>query len=271
MIAPMRTLSLSIALRSAAVALSMLAGLGARPTAAQQAVPEIRFDANVDFLKLPANMYLGEVAGVAIDARRHLFVFTSAPGAQHAARRGGRAAVRVRARRRVHPRDRQGSLRFRVRAHRAHRQRRQYLGDGRRHEHDHEVRAGRAECSWCSAGVRKRSRRRRSRAPGQLPRPRWGTFNRPTDVAWDRERQHLRRRRLQQLARREDRQERPLGENVGRARQRGRVSSTSCTRSPTTRRATSTSPIARTAAFRCSIRTARSCGSSRSTCRSRSR
>src|SRR5574338_488944 len=40
------------------------------------AVPEIRFDASVDFLKLPADTYLGEVAGVAIDARRHLYVFS---------------------------------------------------------------------------------------------------------------------------------------------------------------------------------------------------
>src|SRR5438046_7684194 len=44
--------------------------------AAQQAVPEIRFDGNVDFLKLPTNVYLGEVAGVAVNSKRHVFVFT---------------------------------------------------------------------------------------------------------------------------------------------------------------------------------------------------
>ena len=72
----MRTLTLSIALRSA-VALGVLAGLGAMPTAAsaQQPVPEIRFDATTDFLKMPANTYLGEVAGVTIDARKHVYVF----------------------------------------------------------------------------------------------------------------------------------------------------------------------------------------------------
>ncbi|HZI42652.1 MAG TPA: hypothetical protein VFD67_13135, partial [Gemmatimonadaceae bacterium] len=43
---------------------------------AQQAVPEIPFDASVDVLKLPTGMYLGEVAGVAIDGRRHLYVFS---------------------------------------------------------------------------------------------------------------------------------------------------------------------------------------------------
>jgi len=44
--------------------------------AAQSPVPEIRFDATTDFLKLPPNLYLGEVAGVAMDARRHLFVYS---------------------------------------------------------------------------------------------------------------------------------------------------------------------------------------------------
>jgi len=43
---------------------------------AQQQVPEIPYDASVDFLKLPAGTNLGEVAGVAIDARRHLYVFS---------------------------------------------------------------------------------------------------------------------------------------------------------------------------------------------------
>ena len=43
---------------------------------AQPSVPEIRFDANVDLLKLPANLYLGEVSGVALNSQRHIFVFT---------------------------------------------------------------------------------------------------------------------------------------------------------------------------------------------------
>ena len=41
-----------------------------------QSVPEIRFDATADFLKLPPNVHFGEVAGVAMDARRHFFVFS---------------------------------------------------------------------------------------------------------------------------------------------------------------------------------------------------
>ena len=66
--------------------LSILA-LTANAASAQQQVPEIPFDASVDFLKLPAGMNLGEVAGVAIDARRHLYVFSRTGLTQHGARR----------------------------------------------------------------------------------------------------------------------------------------------------------------------------------------
>ncbi len=38
-------------------------------------VPEIKFRASADFLKLPPNMYLGEVSGVAVDSKKNVFVF----------------------------------------------------------------------------------------------------------------------------------------------------------------------------------------------------
>jgi DNA-binding beta-propeller fold protein YncE len=38
-------------------------------------VPEIPFDGNVNFLKLPPDMYLGEPSGVAINSKKHIFVF----------------------------------------------------------------------------------------------------------------------------------------------------------------------------------------------------
>jgi DNA-binding beta-propeller fold protein YncE len=41
-----------------------------------QAVPEIPFDSVPNFLKLPANMYLGEAAGVAVNSKGHVFVFS---------------------------------------------------------------------------------------------------------------------------------------------------------------------------------------------------
>ncbi len=56
------------------VAAAAAAALGASLFA--QSVPEITYDANADFLTLPANTYIGEVAGVATNSRGHLFVYT---------------------------------------------------------------------------------------------------------------------------------------------------------------------------------------------------
>jgi DNA-binding beta-propeller fold protein YncE len=39
-------------------------------------VPEIAYDGSADFLKLPSDIYLGEVAGVATNSRGQLFVYT---------------------------------------------------------------------------------------------------------------------------------------------------------------------------------------------------
>lgn len=54
-------------------ALSMLL---AAPSFAQQTVPDIPFDSVANFLKLPAGMNFGEVPGVAVNSRGHVFVFT---------------------------------------------------------------------------------------------------------------------------------------------------------------------------------------------------
>ena len=50
--------------------------LVAAPAVAQQSVPEIPFDSVADFLKLPAGMNFGEVPGVAVNSKGHVFVFT---------------------------------------------------------------------------------------------------------------------------------------------------------------------------------------------------
>src|ERR1700731_4094824 len=51
---------------------------------AQQSVPEIRFQAQTDFFKLPPDLYFGEAAGVAVNSKGHVFVFsrggTTGPG-----------------------------------------------------------------------------------------------------------------------------------------------------------------------------------------------
>ncbi len=41
-----------------------------------QSVPELSFDSVPNFLKLPADIYLGEAAGVAQNSKGHIFVFT---------------------------------------------------------------------------------------------------------------------------------------------------------------------------------------------------
>ena len=43
--------------------------------AQQSPVPEIPYQSVPDFLKLPDNMYLGEVSGVAVNSKGHIFVF----------------------------------------------------------------------------------------------------------------------------------------------------------------------------------------------------
>jgi DNA-binding beta-propeller fold protein YncE len=54
--------------------ISILAFTG--PLYAQQPVPEIQFRSVPNFLKLPPDMYLGEVAGVAVNSMGHIFVFS---------------------------------------------------------------------------------------------------------------------------------------------------------------------------------------------------
>lgn len=43
---------------------------------AQQSVPEIKFQAQTDFFKLPPDIYFGEAAGVAVNSKGHIFVFS---------------------------------------------------------------------------------------------------------------------------------------------------------------------------------------------------
>src|ERR1700694_3437407 len=43
---------------------------------AQQTVPEIKFDSVPNPLKLPADLHFGEVSGVAVNSKGHVFVFS---------------------------------------------------------------------------------------------------------------------------------------------------------------------------------------------------
>src|SRR5205814_3790327 len=55
--------------------------LAARPFA-QQNVPELPFDSVPNFLKLPPGVNFGEVPGVAVNSKGHVFVFTRSNSAQ---------------------------------------------------------------------------------------------------------------------------------------------------------------------------------------------
>jgi len=50
--------------------------LAATVFAQQPSVPEIRYRSLPDFLKLPADMYFGEVVGVSLNSKGHIFVFS---------------------------------------------------------------------------------------------------------------------------------------------------------------------------------------------------
>ena len=50
----------------------------AAPAFPQTSTPEIAYDSVPDFLKLPKDLYLGETAGVAVNSKGHVFVFSRA-------------------------------------------------------------------------------------------------------------------------------------------------------------------------------------------------
>jgi len=56
--------------------LATLSVLFCSPLLAQQQVPVIAFDSVPNLLKLPKNLYLGEVTGVAVNSKGHIFVFS---------------------------------------------------------------------------------------------------------------------------------------------------------------------------------------------------
>ncbi|PYP89902.1 MAG: 6-bladed beta-propeller [Blastocatellia bacterium AA13] len=54
----------------------LLTLLAAAAFAQQPSIPEIQFDTVPNLLKLPADIYLGEAAGVALNSKGHIFVYT---------------------------------------------------------------------------------------------------------------------------------------------------------------------------------------------------
>src|SRR5215471_14291800 len=50
--------------------------MSAQAVAQQAATPEIPYESMPNVLKLPADLYLGEVPGVAVNSKGHIFVYT---------------------------------------------------------------------------------------------------------------------------------------------------------------------------------------------------
>jgi len=56
------------------IALALVLGFSSFAVAQSSSVPEIPYRSVPDFLKLPSDMYLGEVSGVAVNSKQHIFV-----------------------------------------------------------------------------------------------------------------------------------------------------------------------------------------------------
>ena len=173
---------------------------------AQQSVPEIPFESVPDFFKLPPGMNFGEVPGVAVNSKGHIFVFTRSNSANGPAYAPAAAQLfEFGPQRRIPARDRQGALRLVGSAQRAHRQGRQHLGHRQRLRHDHQVQSGGPR----RVGLRppRRKGRDEDAKPWEHPDPPLpaidGLFRQPTDVTWDSEGNIYITRRIREFARRE--------------------------------------------------------------------
>jgi DNA-binding beta-propeller fold protein YncE len=163
----------------------VLIAVAAASAPAQQPVPEIPFDGNVDFLKLPPTMHFGEVAGVAMNSKRHLFVYV---------RTGERSSVHGATAAQLFEFGPDGAFI------------REIGKDLYGFAFAHTVRVDKDDNLWVTdegtnmvmrlnpAGrvtmvLGRRDESVEAPAPpvpeGGRPRPRWGAFNRPTDVAFD--------------------------------------------------------------------------------------
>jgi hypothetical protein len=70
-----REIVVIMTVQSISIAAAVVLALGAS-LVAQTAAPDISFDTNAEFLKTPAGVYVGEVAGVGATAKGQIFVYT---------------------------------------------------------------------------------------------------------------------------------------------------------------------------------------------------
>ena len=242
----------------------------AGPAMAQQSAPEIPFNSVPDFPKLPPGMNFGEVPGVAVNSKGHVFVFTRSNSANGPAYAPAAAQLlEFDRQRRVRRRNRQGPLRLVVRPQRAHRQGRQHLGDRQGLGHDRQVQPGRPR----RLGVRppqgiggRRDRSRGSTSSRRCPPSTACSASRPTSPGIPQGNIYITDGYINSRVAKYDKNgdwvkswgEKGTGPGQFRtaARDRDRQATT-----------TSMSATAPTAASRCSTPTASFCACSRSTCR----
>ncbi|MEP6765563.1 MAG: 6-bladed beta-propeller, partial [Gemmatimonadaceae bacterium] len=170
---------------SAAALLVLLTQIAISPGAsAQAAVPEIAFEGNVNPLTLPIGFNFGEVMGVSLNSQKHLFVFS---------RTGERSTVHGASASQLFEFDATGKYL------------REIGKDLYGFAFAHTVRIDKDDNIWATdegtnmiikfspAGKVLMVLGRREEAveaapvlpPGTEPRPGWGSFNRPADIAWD--------------------------------------------------------------------------------------
>ena len=154
---------------------------------AQQPVPEIPFDGDINFLKLPADLHLGEVSGVAVNSKG-----TSSSSSAATAPPGRRTARPRRVLLEFGPDGKfireigQEPVRVVLCARRTRRQGRQHLGHRQGLGHGRQVQSRGPRRPWSSGARRKRRTRPSAWTRVNPPRPPIdGQFRQPTDVAWD--------------------------------------------------------------------------------------
>ena len=161
--------------------------LSPRFSLADETVPAIAYDSVRNPLHLPRDIYFGEVSGVALNSKGHVFVLSRGNTTGPAYGAAATQLLEFGAGRPIPARDRPQPLRLVVRAYREGRSARQHLGDRQGLGHGDQVHARRPRRRWCSAA----SRRRRTRRPAPLKHPNpplpaeHGRFRQVTDVAWD--------------------------------------------------------------------------------------
>ena len=246
---------------------ALLVLLGA-PMFAQPRVPDLPFESVPDFFKLPPGMNFGEVSGVAVNSKGHVFVFTrsnSAHGPAYApaaaqllefgpkgefVREIGKGlygwsfahTVRIDKDDNIWAVDKGSDMVIK-------------FNPGRPRDAGVRTPEGIGGRGDQAVGARRSAAAARGRPVPPADRCRLGLG-----------RQHLHQRRLRQLPRREVRQERRLGEVVGRARHAARAVQPAARDRHRPQQQRSTSAIDRTGASRCSTPTASFCGCSPSTC-----